>query len=168
MLWAGRFSATMNARLVDPDSEELLEESPGLRLGWGMSRRFVALMAAGTAMLTVVASASATSPLIYQATKSGPGAWVNVVITKHYSAYILSVTTRPSGLPIDVDWTVANTGRGGPISRKNYYVHSPYRRLVHSVSATSEIEISTKLSTTVPGGTGSPVSGQISLIVSAP
>jgi len=130
-----------------------------------MSRRLGACIAAGTLVLAVVAGASAVGPAIYQATKSGPGAYIYVGLTKPSSAYVLSVTTEPTHLPINVSWAscVTSVVRG----------HSPYRRLVRCPTSTA-ITVLAQLSNTPAGAlslaavTGSHVSGRISLTVSLP
>ncbi len=133
-----------------------------------MSCRLAAYLAAGSLALTVAAGAPSARPttVICQATKSGPGAYVYVGLTKPSTAYILQVTTKPSGLPLNVSWAMSC---GNAVVR----THGPYRRLDRSRALTT-IVVLAQLSNTPAGSlslsavTGSHVSGTISLIVSIP
>ncbi len=130
-----------------------------------MYPRLGACVAAGTLMLVVVAGVLAVGPTIYQATKSGPGAYVYVGLTKPSTAFVLAVTTEPAHLPINVSWQSCVTS----VIR----THSPYRRLVRCPTSTT-ITVLAQLSNTPAGAlslaavTGSHVSGHISLTVSLP
>ena len=71
-----------------------------------MPCRLGTYLAVGGLAFTVIAGAPAARPtiIIYQATKSGPGVYVCVGLSKPSTAYILRVTTKPSGLPLNVSW----------------------------------------------------------------
>ena len=133
-----------------------------------MPRRLGAYHAVGSLALTVIAGAPAARPttVIYQATKSGPGAYVYVGLSKPSTAYILRVTTKPSGLPLNVSWSMSC---GNLVVR----THGPYQRLVRCGKLTT-IVVLAQLSNTPAGSlslsavTGSHVSGTISLVVSIP
>jgi len=133
-----------------------------------MSCRLAACLAAGGLALTLIAGAPAARPttIIYQATKSGPGAYVYVGLTKPSTTYVLQVATKPSGLPLNVSWS---TSCGNVVVR----THGPYRRLVRCRALTT-IVVLAQLSNTPAGSlslsavTGSHVSGTVSLVVSIP
>ena len=132
-----------------------------------MCRRHAVFLAVTGLMLAVSTAAFAASTnVIYQATKTGPGAYVYVGLTEPSTAFTLNVATRPSGLPLNVSWS---TSCGSVVIR----THGPYRRLVRCGKSTT-IAILAQLSNMPAGAlslatvTGSHVSGTVSLVVSAP
>lgn len=131
-----------------------------------MRRRLTVSLAVGVLLLTLLLGASAHGPIDYQGTKSGPGAYVYVGLTKSSASFRLDVTTKPSGLPINVSW-------GWGMSCGSFVVrtHSPYRRLVRCKTPTT-ISVLAQLAD-MPAGplslaavTGSHVSGSITFVVS--
>ena len=133
-----------------------------------MSGRLAAHLASAGLALALIAGAPAAHPttVIYHRTKSGPGAYVYVGLTKPSNAYILDVTTKPSRLPLNVSW---DTSCGAVVVR----THGPYRRLVRCQKLTT-IVVLAQLSNKPAGAlslaavTGSHVSGTVNLVVSTP
>ena len=127
-----------------------------------MPRKLASL---GVGVLALIVGAEAwagSSGVIYQGTKSGPGAYVYVGLTHSSSSFTLDVTTQPTHLPINVSWSACGI--------VTVHAQSPYRRVVRCPKEAT-IAILAQLDKTP----GSPLSlsttslpGHISLVVSAP
>ena len=123
-----------------------------------MPRKLAAL---GVGVLALIAGAEASagsSGVIYQGTKSGPGAYVYVGLTHPSSSFTLDVTTGPTHLPINVSWSACGI--------VTIHAHSPYRRVVRCPR-----EATIAILAQLDNGPGSPlsidtssVSGHISLM----
>ena len=131
-----------------------------------MLPRLTRYFAVAGLLLTFAVGASAAAPINYRATKSGPGAYIYVGLTTPSAAFLLDVTTKPSGLPLNVSW-----GWGMSCGNVVVRTHSPYRRLVRC-GTPSAISVLAQLAD-MPAGplslaatTGSHVSGSITLVVS--
>jgi hypothetical protein len=133
-----------------------------------MPRWLAVYLAVGVLVLAVAVGASAVGPVVYQGTKSGPGAYVYVGLTKSSTSFVLDVTTEPKRLPINVSWAWGS-------SCGNFVVrtHSPYRHVVRCKTP-STITVLAQLADMPAGSlslaavTGSHVSGQITFVVSLP
>ena len=115
-------------------------------------------------VLTGAAGASVVGAtnVIYQGTKSGLGAYVLVGVTKLSPSYILEVTTVPTGLPINVSWSLK-------CGNSAVHSHSPFRRQVHCPTLGDGIDVLAQISNppaVTLSPTASPIAGHISLVVS--
>jgi hypothetical protein len=112
--------------------------------------------------------------IVYQTTRSGVGANIMVALLGTHTqstSYLIEVTTKPSGLPINVSWALA-CGAGPGSQPVVVRAHSPFRRLVHcprpklaplDVAAQLTDQPAAPLSLAL-----SNISGRITLVVSQP
>jgi hypothetical protein len=142
-----------------------------------MSRRrgLAASVAAGALAVGVSPGAFARVPIIvYQATRSGVGA--NIIVgllgTRTQStSYLIEVTTKPSGLSINVSWALA-CGAGPGSQPIIVRAHSPFRRLVHCPTPKlAPLDVAAQLTNQPAAPLSmalSNISGRITLVVSQP